>query len=157
MAGYATAFLGLVLVVLPAAARRFDGLVPDWHIEIGGWRWAGALVLAGGLGLYVHAAWTLVQHGRGAYVEFDPPRELVTAGPFRHCRNPIALGLLGMLLGEAIAFSSTGILLLFVLATCLAVVQVRWLEEPLLRRRFGQAYEEYCQRVPRWLPRPWRR
>ena len=26
-------------------------------------------------------------------------------------------------------------------------------EEPGLRRRFGAEYEEYCARVPRWLPR----
>ena len=26
------------------------------------------------------------------------------------------------------------------------------LEEPLLRRRFGSAYEAYCQSVRRWLP-----
>jgi protein-S-isoprenylcysteine O-methyltransferase Ste14 len=25
-------------------------------------------------------------------------------------------------------------------------------EEPLLRRRFGAAYEAYCQAVRRWLP-----
>ena len=27
------------------------------------------------------------------------------------------------------------------------------LEEPALRRRLGSAYDEYCRRVPRWIPR----
>jgi protein-S-isoprenylcysteine O-methyltransferase Ste14 len=27
------------------------------------------------------------------------------------------------------------------------------LEEPALRKRLGSAYEEYCRRVPRWIPR----
>ena len=27
-------------------------------------------------------------------------------------------------------------------------------EEPALRQRFGSVYEEYCRRVPRWIPRP---
>jgi len=31
---------------------------------------------------------------------------------------------------------------------------VRLVEEPLLRRRFGAAYEAYRRAVPRWLPRP---
>jgi len=26
-------------------------------------------------------------------------------------------------------------------------------EQPGLRRRFAAEYEEYCARVPRWLPR----
>jgi protein-S-isoprenylcysteine O-methyltransferase Ste14 len=26
-------------------------------------------------------------------------------------------------------------------------------EEPALSRQFGEAYREYCARVPRWLPR----
>jgi protein-S-isoprenylcysteine O-methyltransferase Ste14 len=26
-------------------------------------------------------------------------------------------------------------------------------EEPHLRRKFGRDYEDYCRRVPRWLPR----
>jgi len=31
---------------------------------------------------------------------------------------------------------------------------VVWVEEPALRRQFGAKYEEYCERVPRWLPLP---
>jgi protein-S-isoprenylcysteine O-methyltransferase Ste14 len=59
------------------------------------------------------------------------------------------------MLGEAIAFSSTGIFIMFCLAALLAHVQVTRIEEPLLRKRYGQAYDEYCARVPRWIPR-WR-
>jgi protein-S-isoprenylcysteine O-methyltransferase Ste14 len=28
-------------------------------------------------------------------------------------------------------------------------------EEPHLRRVYGQRYEAYRRRVPRWVPRPW--
>ena len=27
------------------------------------------------------------------------------------------------------------------------------IEEPILRNQFGAAYEEYCKRVPRWIPK----
>jgi protein-S-isoprenylcysteine O-methyltransferase Ste14 len=55
--------------------------------------------------------------------------------------------------GEAIAFSSVGIFLLFLVSVPAAHLQVVLLEEPLLKKRFGQAYEAYLAEVPRWLPR----
>jgi len=30
---------------------------------------------------------------------------------------------------------------------------VRCYEEPVLRKKFGAEYEEYCRNVPRWMPR----
>jgi len=150
---YGVCFLSVVLGGLPWLAYRVDAYLPAWHVEIGWWRAAGV-----GLSLiffvtYVWSSYLLSRRGRGAYVEFDPPKEFVASGPFRWVRNPIAGSLVGMVLGEALAFSSTGILLLFVIALPLAHCQVVFLEEPLLRKRFGQTYVDYLARVPRWLPR----
>jgi protein-S-isoprenylcysteine O-methyltransferase Ste14 len=86
-------------------------------------------------------------------VEFDPPAELVEAGPFGSIRNPVAACVVGMILGEALALSSTGVLWLALVAAVLAHLQVVRVEEPLLEKRFGQAYRDYCARVPRWIPR----
>ncbi len=47
----------------------------------------------------------------------------------------------------------TGMLLMFCVTAALAQFQVVRIEEPLLRERFGQAYDDYCARVPRWIPR----
>ena len=33
------------------------------------------------------------------------------------------------------------------------VAFVRWYEEPVLRRRFGEAYDRYRAAVPGWWPR----
>jgi protein-S-isoprenylcysteine O-methyltransferase Ste14 len=37
------------------------------------------------------------------------------------------------------------------------LVYMPFVEEPGLRKRFGEDYEEYCRHVPRWIPRwtPW--
>ena len=83
----------------------------------------------------------------------DAPRHLVTSGPFARVRNPIIAGEAAVIWGEALYLSSLGVLLyaiLFTLAGHRAVVSV---EEPELRKRFGERYEVYCRRVPRWLPR----
>jgi len=57
------------------------------------------------------------------------------------------------LLGEAAVFHSVALadcaIVYFVVASLIVLV----FEEPELRRTFGAEYEEYCRRVPRWLPR----
>jgi protein-S-isoprenylcysteine O-methyltransferase Ste14 len=154
MTVYGAAFLAAVLVGLPWLAYRVDVQWPAWRVELGPLRWVGVAFFVACAAVYGYSAWVLSSRGRGAYVEFDPPQAFVATGPFRWSRNPIAGSLVGMLLGEALSLSSTGIFLLFLLALPLAHLQVVWLEEPLLRRRFGDAYAEYLRRVPRWLPRP---
>lgn len=150
---YCTVFLGLVLGVLPWVFFQLDARFPAIHREIGPLRWAG--VIFGGLclALYLTSSWVLTYRGRGAFVEFDPPTELVISGPYRFVRNPVVAFLLGTILGEAVALSSTGVLFMFCIFLFLAQRQVTRLEEPLLRSRFGQSYVDYCQRVPRWIPR----
>jgi protein-S-isoprenylcysteine O-methyltransferase Ste14 len=79
---------------------------------------------------------------------------LVTGGPFRYVRNPIYLAGITLLLGVALLYSPWRavdlILPLFLVLYFHAAVV--WLEEPGLRRQCGVQYEEYCRRVPRWLP-----
>ena len=150
---YGVFFLAAVLAGLPWLAYRIDVYLPGWHVQIGWWRALGIVLFLIFFATYVWSSYLLSQRGRGAYVEFDPPKEFVATGPFRCVRKPIAGSLVGMLLGEALTCSSTGILLLFVIALPLAHCQVVFLEEPLLRKRFGQAYVDYLARVPRWLPR----
>lgn len=155
MAVYYIAFLSFVLILLPWIASRLDAYVPIFRIELPtAVRFAGAVLFAAAFAIYNLASLHLTTRGRGAYVEFDPPSRFVASGLFRWCRNPIAACVVLMILGEGLALSSGGILLLFVVGIGLAHYQVVVVEEPLLRKRFGQDYEEYLARVPRWIPRP---
>ena len=145
-------FLAFILGLIPWAAHQGGKLLP-WSMEIGWGRTLGWIIFAVMYVLYTAASVVLVRRGRGTYVEFDPPSEFVASGPFRWCRNPIAACVLGMVLGEALAFSSIGIMLLFLVGVPLANLQVVRLEEPLLEERFGQAYLDYKKTTPRWIPR----
>lgn len=61
-----------------------------------------------------------------------------------------------ILLAEAVFFSSAA-LLAYALAYWLwLTLFVVLKEEPDLRRTFGEAFDDYCRDVPRWMPRPWR-
>jgi protein-S-isoprenylcysteine O-methyltransferase Ste14 len=154
MTVYGVSFLAGVLVGLPYLASRCDVAWPWLHIEAGPLvRTLGAALFAVLLAIYVYCSYVLSSRGRGGYVEFDPPQQFVAVGPYRWTRNPVAGSLCAMQLALALALSSTGVLLLFIVALPLAHAQVVLLEEPLLRKRFGAAYEDYLRRVPRWLPR----
>jgi len=153
MVVYGVGFLSAVLVGLPWVAYRLDVYAPSCHVEIGWPRILGWVVFAACLVTYLWSSYLLTRRGRGAYVEFDPPTQFVADGPYRRVRNPVAACVLGMLLGEAVALSSTGVFLLFLLAILIAHLQVVLVEEPLLRKRFGASYEDYLARVPRWIPR----
>ena len=150
---YGAFFLTVILVLLPYVAHRVGLHLISWQVDLDWFRIVGVVIFLVFLAIYVRSSYLLSRRGRGAYVEFDPPSEFVTAGPFRWMRNPIAACVVGMLLGEALALSSVGVMFLFLLSLPLAHLQVVLLEEPLLERRFGQAYADYCARVPRWIPR----
>ena len=85
---------------------------------------------------------------------------LVTAGPYAHVRNPLYAGNFLTAVGFAIAYtgknSAAARLLLAggALATMLAVYAVIVPhEEEYLRRTFGEAFDDYVQRVPPIVPR----
>jgi len=82
----------------------------------------------------------------------DAPRHLVTIGLFGVIRNPIMAAELLVIWGGALYLASWGVLLYAVAISAAGYAMVRYVEEPELRKRFGESYDEYCRKVPRWLP-----
>ncbi len=141
------------------------GLVP-WLLRRGaaapgvplGAFWLGTALLVLGAAAYLHTAfWGFALRGRGTPAPVAPTARLVVQGLHAHIRNPMYLGVLLMVAGQAsMSWSST--LLAYAAGLALAFhLFVLLYEEPTLRRRFGGAYEEYLRRVPRWIPRTSRR
>ena len=79
------------------------------------------------------------------------PSVLVVSGPYQFTRNPMYLGILLFSIGCLFAFQSLWFLvppvLFFLIMNFLQIP----FEEQLLRARFGQPYDVYCQRVRRWI------
>ncbi|TMQ49619.1 MAG: isoprenylcysteine carboxylmethyltransferase family protein [Candidatus Eisenbacteria bacterium] len=118
-------------------------------------RWMGLLPAAIGAAIILSCFRDFAVAGRGTPAPFDPPRGLVTRGPYRWVRNPMYLGLWLLLIGEAVLFARPT-WSLFVYAPALIIVIhlfVVLYEEPTLRRKFGADYERYVANVKRWLPR----
>jgi protein-S-isoprenylcysteine O-methyltransferase Ste14 len=132
--------------------------VPYWLLGSGGrpdssWWPIGALLIASGAALYLWCAWAFVTAGQGTPAPVDPPQRLVAAGLYRMVRNPMYVGVVLILLGESIVFASLTLLGYALLAWLCCHLFVVLYEEPVLRRKFGRSYKEYCKSVPRWIPR----
>jgi hypothetical protein len=78
--------------------------------------------------------------------------ELLTEGMYAVIRHPRYMEMLLGVLGWALAANYLATYILFILGIP-TVYLVVILEERELRARFGVAYEEYCRRVPRFMPR----
>jgi protein-S-isoprenylcysteine O-methyltransferase Ste14 len=113
---------------------------------------AGGVCAALGVGLAVHAIHQFVVRGEGTLAPWDPAHRLLTGGAYRFTRNPLKIGLFLALLGEAIVLRSLPLFTWFAFFAVANIVYIRVAEEPGLRRRFGSEYDEYAERVPRWLP-----
>jgi protein-S-isoprenylcysteine O-methyltransferase Ste14 len=108
------------------------------------------LAIIVGFSIYAMCAWRFAKEGLGTPAPWDPPRRLVTGGLYQWTRNPMYVGIVLTLLGEACVFSS-GAQLIF--AACAAIafhLRVLLYEEPVLRRLFGAEFDAYCARVRRW-------
>jgi protein-S-isoprenylcysteine O-methyltransferase Ste14 len=147
---YAVLFIGLVLIYVPARLLAWTGIVrPE---TIGFLQIAGMVIGVLGLMIALWCVYTFATIGRGTPAPFDPPRRLVTRGPYQFVRNPMYIGAGLALIGATLFYESLSLLsyvgVLFVIVHSFII----WYEEPTLRRTFGNDYEEYCSRVKRWLP-----
>jgi protein-S-isoprenylcysteine O-methyltransferase Ste14 len=113
----------------------------------------GAVLIAGGLALFVWTVVLLDRIGRGTLAPWDPTSELVVAGPYRYVRNPMITAVLAILLGEAALLGEGGLLVWAGLFLAVNAVWFPLVEEPGLEERFGDAYDAYRAQVPRWFPR----
>jgi len=79
------------------------------------------------------------------------PSRVVSTGLYRFSRNPMYVGVVLTVFGEAILFRSCQWAIYGVIMFVLFHLVVVVLEEPHLRATRGASYEEYCHNVRRWL------
>jgi len=95
--------------------------------------------------------------GRGTPVPLMATQELIVAPPYTYCRNPMALGAIGMYLGAALLFQSVGAVILVLLFAISLLTYIKRGEEKEMVARFGPEYLAYKQRTPFLIPRIRRR
>jgi protein-S-isoprenylcysteine O-methyltransferase Ste14 len=79
--------------------------------------------------------------------------QLITNGPYRVVRNPIYLGMFGLMFSTGLVFTTWWALLIAVVIFLIGnEIRIR-AEEQLLRETFGSQFDDYARRVPAFFPR----
>jgi protein-S-isoprenylcysteine O-methyltransferase Ste14 len=143
----AVGMAGLFLVRKPLLATEFGTRCPLVVL--------GALCLAGATVFRVKLSRQLTTGIAAGLPELSPeghPGKLLTEGVYSRLRHPRYVQFLLVLLGYALFANYLALYAVFALWVPVAYLIVL-LEERELRDRFGGEYEEYCRRVPRFVPR----
>lgn len=115
-------------------------------------QWIGVLPLTIGALVYLRCAWDFAVTGLGTPAPVDAPKVLVVKGLYRYVRNPMYVGVLSVILGQAILYGARVVFIYMLGVWAFFHVFVAFYEEPELRRQFGAQYEAYCRAVSRWIP-----
>lgn len=141
---------GTVAVAIPqllARWRQRPKLPIDEHLA----RLLGNLSLLTGLLVYAHTTFQFGSEGNGTPSPTDEPEHLVTGRIYRYSRNPMYLGVLLVILGQALRRRSVAILWWGAGIWIGFHNRVIGYEEPHLLETYGAEYETYRARVPRWF------
>lgn len=146
---------GTVAGWIPWALTRWRVGPALLGIEAG--RWFGGVLVAAGALVVIECFARFVTAGIGTPAPVAPTRHLVVSGLYRHVRNPMYVGVVAAILGQALLLGSTALLRYAAIVWVGFTAFVMIYEEPTLRRSFGTAYQRYCAHVGRWWPRlrPW--
>jgi protein-S-isoprenylcysteine O-methyltransferase Ste14 len=140
---------GTVAGYVPWRLRQTSG------VQVGGAQlWTASAVIVLGCAIYFYTAfWGFAMIGGGTPAPIDPPKTLVVRGLHRFVRNPMYIGVLLIIAGQAWLFWSKPLCIYGALVGLAFHLFVITYEEPTLRKQFGESYERYRATVPRWIPR----
>ena len=113
----------------------------------------GGLTIGGGLLLLIDSFMRFVNEGKGTPMPWMPTDKVVDRGFYGYVRNPMYVGVVAVIIGQAILFLNIWLVAYAVLVWLVFHVYVTTVEEPTLRRNFGAVYADYLASVPRWVPR----
>lgn len=117
--------------------------------------WLAAIaVMASGIAIYLYTAfWGFAFIGGGTPAPIAPTKILVVRGLHHYVRNPMYIGVALIIAGHAWLFHSWRIAIYLACVLVMVHFFVIFYEEPALKRQFGEEYERYRERVPRWIPK----
>jgi protein-S-isoprenylcysteine O-methyltransferase Ste14 len=122
-----------------------------WKNDLTAFQYLAILIFIVGIVILFYCIGMFAIKGRGTLSPADPTKKLVVAGLYKFSRNPMYVGVILMLIGEAIFFRSVGLGIYTIFIFIAFHVFILLHEEPRLTRDFGDEYQQYMTKVRRWL------
>jgi protein-S-isoprenylcysteine O-methyltransferase Ste14 len=149
----------IFLAIAPGTVAVYvPWMICHWHVAppllgLFSLRMIGALMILAGPAVLLDSFARFAFQGLGTPAPIAPTQHLVVTGLYRHVRNPMYVAVLALILGQGLLFGNVAVLEYGFIVWLMFLGFVVLYEEPTLRRQFGTQYEEYCIRVPRWIPK----
>jgi protein-S-isoprenylcysteine O-methyltransferase Ste14 len=150
---HAAAGSALFFLLAPGTvAGLIPWLITGWEIHSGPVArvLGGSLIVVGLVPLV--AAFVEFARADGTPAPPAPTERLVVTGFNRYVRNPMYIGVVTTIVGQALLFGSLSLLLYAAAVWAATAAFVHLYEEPTLALQHGQAYESYRRTVRAWLP-----
>ncbi|WP_085833593.1 methyltransferase family protein [Clostridium merdae] len=118
------------------------------------WFWVGAGLILLGVFIRVSSVWTLRKYF-SFNVQVGSSQKIIRNGPYQYVRHPAYTGSILTLLGVAFCFRSLWGLIATVIIVVLIYGYRIGIEEKLMEKNFGQAYQDYEKSTKRLIPFVW--
>ncbi len=128
--------------------RKYDFNIIQWNL----FSVASLFLFVVGILIYFWCLWDFAITGRGTPAPIDAPKKLVVNGLYSYVRNPMYFGVLFVILGWGLLFGSFELLLYAIIVWIAFHLFAIFIEEPALKRQFGEPYNHYRGFVKRWIP-----
>lgn len=129
--------------------------------DLGLWTNFGLVFIILGFFMYVSTILSFMLRGKGTpaiwfskFLKFiigEEPIHLVSSGLYKYSRNPMYLGILLIVFGQGMYFEILTILEYGIFMSILLHLVVLFIEEPHLKKKYGNSYLEYKKSTPRWF------
>jgi len=141
---------GIVVGLLPYLLIR-DKVDSFFMVPLRMHQYVGAFIFVLGWCLIIYCVYRFAVEGKGTLSPVDPTKHLVVKGLYQYSRNPMYIGVMLALIGEVIFSLSLQVLIYSIIVFIAFHLFIILVEEPRLRRDFGEEYQAYCRKVGRWV------
>ena len=122
-----------------------------FDVKFGLFQYFGIFLFVIGAVVLVDCIVRFAVQGEGTLSPADPTKKLVVSGLYKYSRNPMYWGVMLILVSEALFFESSSLWIYALFIFIAFYLFILFVEEPRLRKDFGEEYDAYRKKVRRWI------